>query len=178
MRCAGPILDRDLASVGTVCIQEHWASAMTAVLIEMKLAGESARAAGKKGIQKKTLADFLARYDALVEEALSINPAPVGRKRDALEKEAFNLAVAMRDRKDDIVRFATDLRVSFTNRAESDIRLVKLHSMISGPFRAMHGAERLATVRSYLSTARKHGLRPIAVFTALFADEAWIPRRT
>ena len=28
---------------------------------------------------------------------------------------------------------------------------------ISGPFRAMHGAERLAAVRSYLQTAAKHG---------------------
>ena len=55
---------------------------------------------------------------------------------------------------------------------------MKLHLKISGPFRAMHGAERLAAVRSYLSTAAKHGLRPIEVLTALFAGEAWIPRRT
>ncbi|MHB1852947.1 MAG: hypothetical protein ACYCU6_12365, partial [Acidimicrobiales bacterium] len=45
----------------------------------------------------------------LVREALSVNPAPANRARDALEKESFNLAVAFRDRKADIVRFATDL---------------------------------------------------------------------
>ena len=172
-------LVRDLASVGLVAVQEHWAAQMTALLIEMKLAGERARAAGNKAIDKLALADYLARYDTIVDEAFSLNLEPVGRERDSLEKESFNLAVALRDRKDDIVRFATDLRVPFTNnQAESDVRMVKLHAKISGPFRAMHGAERLAAVRSYLSTAAKHGLQPLEVLTALFDGEAWIPQRT
>jgi transposase/uncharacterized coiled-coil protein SlyX len=172
-------LIRDLASVAAIELQRPWASAMTALLIEMKLAAENARASGKHKIAKKTLAELLDRYDTLVEAALVVNPAPAGRQRDALEKESFNLAVAFRVRKDDIVRFAHDLRVPFTNnRAETDVRMVKLHLKISGPFRAMHGAERLAAVRSYLSTAAKHGLRPIEVLTALFAGEAWIPQRT
>lgn len=171
-------LVRDLASVARVATQEHWASAMTALLIEMKLAATSARAAGVKKIAKKDLTAFIDRYDALVCEALSVNPAPANRARDALERESFNLAVALRDRKADVVRFATDLRVPFTNnQAESDVRMVKLHAKISGPFRAMHGAERLAAVRSYLQTAAKHDLGPIEVLTALFAGEPWIPQR-
>ncbi len=59
------------------------------------------------------------------EEALSVNPAPANRGRDTQEKEPFNLAVAFRDRKANLVRFAADLRVPFTNtRAESDVRMV------------------------------------------------------
>lgn len=171
-------LVRDLASVARVAIQEHWATSMAALLIEMKLAADGARAAGKKKLAKKPLGAFFDRYDALVYEALSVNPAPANRARDALEKESFNLAVAFRDRKADIVRFATDLRVPFTNnQAESDVRMVKLHAKISGPFRAMHGAERLAAVRSYLQTAAKHGLLPVDVLSALFAGEPWIPQR-
>ncbi|MGH8989477.1 MAG: IS66 family transposase, partial [Acidimicrobiales bacterium] len=66
---------------------------------------------------------------------------PRWRARDHLEKESFNLAVAVRDRKGDIVRFASDLRVPFTNNcAETDVRMVKPHSKISDPFRAIHGA--------------------------------------
>lgn len=152
---------------------------MTAVLIEMKLAGDAARTVGEETIATDALVAFLDRYDLIVAQALSANPAPLKRKRDTLEKESFNLAVAFRDRKDDIVRFATDLRVPFTNnQAESDLRMVKLHSKISGPFRALHGAERLATVRSYLSTASKHGRKPIQVLAALYASEAWIPQLT
>ncbi len=52
-----------------------------------------------------------------------------------------------------------------------------MHAKISGPFRAMHGAERLAAVRSYLQTAAKHGLLPVDVLSALFAGEPWIPQR-
>ena len=174
----GAHLVRDLASVARVAIQEHWATSLTALLIEMKLAADAARAAGTKKLTKKSLGVFFDRYDALVEEALSVNPDPSNRARDALERESFNLAVAFRDRKADIVRFATDLRVPFTNnQAESDVRMVKLHAKISGPFRAMHGAERLAAVRSYLQTAAKHGLGPLDVLNALFAGEPWIPQR-
>lgn len=177
--CAAHLL-RDLASVAMVASQEPWAAAMTALLLEMKLCGEQVRSAGGNRIDEKTLAVFFARYDNVVEEAFSANPEPLrGRARDYLEKESFNLAVALRDRKDDIVRFASDLRVPFTNnRAETDVRMVKLHSKISGPFRAMHGAERFASVRSYIQTAMKHGLGPMAVLAQLFAGGAWIPQRT
>lgn len=172
-------LIRDLASVATTSTQRPWTSSMTALLLKMKLAADEARAAGKEHLDEAVVADFLTRYDTVVNMAFSLNPAPVGRPRDGAERDAFNLAVALRDRKDDIVRFVRDLRVPFTNnQAESDIRMVKIHSKVSGPFRALHGAERLATVRSYLSTAIKHHLAPFEVLTALFAGEAWIPQRT
>ena len=49
---------------------------------------------------------------------------------------------------------------------------------ISGSFRSERGAKRLATVRSYISTATKHGRRPLDVLTSLFAGQAWVPRQT
>jgi hypothetical protein len=42
----------------------------------------------------------------------------------------------------------------------------------------MEGAERLAAVRSYISTAIKHGLDPMAMLVRLFAGDAWIPQRS
>lgn len=81
--------------------------------------------------------------------------------------------------RDEILRFATDLRVPFSNNvAERDLRMVKLHAKISGPFRSMHGAQRLARVRSYIQTAIKHKVRPIEALTLLFMGGAWIPTRT
>lgn len=175
----GAHLLRDLASVAVVSSQASWAAAMTALLIEMKRCGEQVRSGGGHRIDDATLATFFARYDQVVEEAFSVNPEPKWRARNYLEKESFNLAVALRDRKDDILRFASDLRVPFTNnRAETDVRMVKLHSKVSGPFRAMHGAERFATVRSYIQTATKHGLQPMAVLAQLFSGGPWIPQRT
>ena len=76
-------------------------------------------------------------------------------------------------------RFATDLRVGFSNnQAERDLRMVKIHKKVSASFRAIEGAERLATVRSYLSTAIKHELDPLDVLVRLFRGDAWVPQRT
>jgi transposase len=172
----GAHLLRNLASVGVVWDQSEWASAMTDLLVEMKTAAEGARAAGKKRLGHKVLTSFLERYDTIVELGLAANPAPTGRKRDYVEKESYNLACALGDLKAEVTLFATDLVVPFTNnRAEADLRMVKLQSKISGSFRAAEGAERLAKVRSYLSTAGKHGVDAMDALTALFAGHPWMP---
>ena len=174
----GVHLLRNLASVGVSFDQTEWTSSMGDLLLEMKAAAESARAKGKKKISKKILAAYLARYDTIVAEALNANPAPVGRKRDSIETEGYNLALAFRTRRDAICRFATDLRVGFSNnQAERDLRMVKIHKKVSASFRAIEGAERLATVRSYIATALKHDLDPLAVLVHLFHGDAWIPQR-
>ncbi len=172
----GAHLIRNLTSVAVVWDQSEWAVAMIDLLMEMRTAAEGARAAGKKRLGHKVLASFLERYDTIVETGLAANPAPTGRKRDYLEKESYNLACALRDLKNEVTLFAKDLRVPFSNnQAESDLRMVKLQSKISGSFRPVEGAERLAKVRSYLSTAAKHGVGAMDVLTALFAGAPWMP---
>jgi transposase len=175
----GAHLLRNLASVGVSFDQTEWTSSMAALLLEMKATAATARERGTKKIPKKLLTDYLARYDTIVSEALIANPAPTGRKRDSIEVEGYNLALAFRDKRDSICRFATDLRVDFTNnQAERDLRMVKIHKKVSTSFRAMEGAERLATVRSYIATAIKHELDPLDVLVRLFRGDAWIPQRT
>jgi transposase len=53
--------------------------------------------------------------------------------------------------------------------------MAKLQQKISGSFRAAEGAERLAKVRSYISTAAKHSVDAMDVLTALFAGAPWMP---
>ncbi len=80
-----------------------------------------------------------------------------------------------RDR-DAALRFARDFRVPFTNnRAEQDIRMVKLQQKISGCFRTPEGAERFLAVRSYISTARKNGIEALAALGELSAGRPWLP---
>lgn len=176
----GAHLIRNLASVAIVDAQRPWASAMTALLLEMKHAGEKARAASLKRIEADTLAAYLVRYDQIVIDALAANPAPAtGRKRNSLETDSFNLAIAFGDHKDAITRFATDLRASFSNnQAERDLRMLKIHRKISSCFKSKEGASRLAAVRSYISTAMKHRLDPLDVLVRLFNGNAWVPART
>ena len=64
----------------------------------------------------------------------------------------------LRERKESVLRFASDLSVPFTNnQAEQDLRMMKLRMKISGGFRSEQGAQDFATLRSVLSTARKQG---------------------
>jgi transposase len=172
----GAHLVRNLASVGVGWDQTGWAEAMGDLLTEMKQAADDARQAGRRSLRNKVLASFLERYDTIVDQGLAANPEPVGRKRDYLEKESYNLVCALRDLKAEVTLFARDLGVPFSNnRAETDLRMVKLHQKISGSFRAREGADRLAKVRSYLSTAAKHGVDAMDVLTALFAGAPWMP---
>ena len=75
-----------------------------------------------------------------------------------------------------MLRFATDFRVPFDNNlCERDLRMVKLQQKISGCWRTREGAERSLAIRSYISTARKHGQRPAEVLTGLAARQPWLP---
>lgn len=53
--------------------------------------------------------------------------------------------------------------------------MVKLQQKISGCWRTTAGAQAFLTVRSYLSTARKHGENPLEVLRQLFAGRPWLP---
>lgn len=53
--------------------------------------------------------------------------------------------------------------------------MIKLQQKISGCWRTNAGAERFLKVRSYISTARKHGHRPLDVLTELSAGHPWLP---
>jgi transposase len=82
----------------------------------------------------------------------------------------------MKNRGDDYLRFARDLRVPFTNNpAEQAIRMCKLRIKISGCMRSMTGAEEFCAIRSYLATAARHGIGALEAITRAFQGEPWIP---
>ena len=54
--------------------------------------------------------------------------------------------------------------------------MVKLQAKISGEFRSLHGAQRFAKIRSYISTTTKHGLSVLANLAHLYTTNgAWLP---
>ena len=63
------------------------------------------------------------------------------------------------------------------NLAERDLRMEKIHSK-SACFQSEAGARNFATVRSYISTARKHRVNALDVLAMLFRGDAWIPPNT
>jgi len=157
---------------------QGWANDMTALLTEMNNAAHDARDTAA-ALSPPLLKSFLARYDAIVEQGLSANPAPTGRTRDYLEGKSYNLVAALKKLKPEATRFVTDLRVPMTNNlAERDVRMLKLHSKISSCFQSDDGARNFATIRSYISTARKHGVNALDALAMLFRGDAWMPPST
>jgi transposase len=107
---------------------------------------------------------YLRRYDRLVKKADRLNPHPPPDSGGALKKKLpplpppRRLVNRLRRRRDEVLRFMTDLAVPFTNNgAERDLRMVKVWQKVGGCFRTEEGARDFCRVRSYLSTARKQG---------------------
>ena len=86
------------------------------------------------------------------------------------------LARRLLGREDDYLRFTTDSRVPFDNNAaEREIRMAKLRIKVSGCMRSMAGAENFCAIRSYLSTAAKHGIGNLDALTRAATGTPWIP---
>ena len=96
-------------------------------------------------------------------------PGKTGKKHAALRKR-------LTAREADYLRFAADPAVPATNNAaEQEIRTFKVKQKVSGAMRTLHGANAFAAIRSYLSTARKHGVTPLQALTSLTSDNIWLP---
>ena len=77
------------------------------------------------------------------------------------------------DCKDDILRFATDWRVPYTNNAaEQAIRFANVKEKVSGCFRTKKGADQFARVLSFLSTAVNHGISSFDACISLYRGTA------
>jgi transposase len=171
--CNAHIL-RDLEDVAAYPDQTEWAEAMADLLREAKRRAESAAADGSDEVPIGVRRWLRGRYNAIVENGFAANPEPRARKRNAAERAAYNLAVALEYHADEILLFLADLRVPFdNNRAERDLRMAKLQQKISGCFRTETGARNFARVRSYIETGRKHGLNPVDLLIDLFMGNPW-----
>ena len=91
-------------------------------------------------------------------------------------KKHHALARRLLDRQDDYLRFTRDFRAPPDNNgSERDIRMVKLRQKISGSLRTLTGARQFCAIRSYLSTATKHGLSFFEALVMLTENRPWIP---
>jgi transposase len=108
-------------------------------------------------------------YERIVAKGLVFHESqpPLGpeNKRGRRKRRiGHNLLIRLRNFKDDVLRFLHGQSVPFTNnQAERDLRMVKLRQKISGGFRSQGGAEIFATLRGFLSCARKQGLNLLEV---------------
>ena len=116
------------------------------------------------------------RHVSYYRSAVTIGLEATAGRATPVEKKHHALARRLQHREGDYLRFATDFRIPPDNNgSERDIRMVKLRQKISGTLRSKAGADAFLAIRSYLSTATKHGRAVFDVLTELADGKAWIP---
>jgi transposase len=156
---------------------QAWALGMSCLLLDTNTLVDEAKADGLSALTEQTLTELHASYRAVIELGYSEHPGLAENAELKIKRsDAQNLLLRLDRQQAEALRFAHDFRVPFTNNlAEQDIRMVKLQQKISGCWRTDDGAQRYLRVRSYISTARKQGHRPLAALAELAAGQAWMP---
>ena len=135
---------------------------MYRVLLKANKAVKRAIEKGAIVLADRVLRRLMTLYDGIVSLGLAFHEQqpplikrPGARGRQA-RRPGHNLLIRLRNFKDDVLRFASNFAVPFTNnQAEQDSRMMKVKMKISGGFRSQAGAEAFAALRSVISTARK-----------------------
>ncbi len=148
---------------------QAWAGEMKELLLDSKAAVAQARAQGRSCLHPLEVADWKARYGALLAEGYQANPPDpppeTSRRGRRKQSAARNLLDRLSKHQEAVLLFLDNFAVPFDNSlAERDIRMVKVQQKISGCFRSPAGAQAFCRIRGYLSTLRKQG---VAVLAAL-----------
>ena len=159
--------------------EQTWAAQMERLLLDIK-AEVAATSALHTALPPDRLAHYEAQYDALIAQGFADNPSaakteprPIGRPKQSPPK---NLLDRLHKHKAGVLAFMYDFRIPFDNNlVERDVRMIKVQQKVSGCFRTLDGAHTFCAIRSYISTARKHGINAINAIYDAFLDQPFIP---
>lgn len=125
----------------------------------MKKVKDKALLEDKSELSAYYLHKFDIKYEAIILEAIKMNPLPVvnevkrGRKKKG---KILALVGRLTEYKASICMFIKNFAVPFdNNQAERDIRMIKVKTKVSGCFRSKEGADDFLKIMSYVGTAKK-----------------------
>lgn len=144
------------------------------MLNELYILKKSYVCCGRNQLDNCYLDYYDLKYDEIIRIARKENPPPVitGVKRGR-KKRGKVLAIIERLAclKDSMLLFVRNFEVPFTNNsAEQTIRNLKSKSKVAGNFRSDDGAKWYLTIRSYIDSARKHGVNAFEAVKLVFAE--------
>lgn len=149
-----------------------WATQTADALVAMQKLVAEAVVAGADTVD----ADALDKQIQLYRSAVQIGISATAARSDKVMRKHNALAHRLADRHDDYLRFTTDWRIPADNNgSERDIRMIKLRQKVSGCLRTLTGAQQFCAIRSYLSTAAKHGTQFLDVLVMLAEGQPWLP---
>jgi len=152
-----------------------WASQAAEALVALQQLVTEAIAAGAQTLDP----DALGTQIQLYRSAAQIGLTQTAARSDTMMNKHNALARRLIDRQDDYLRFTTDWRIPPDNNgSEPDIRIIKLRQKVSGCLRTLTGAQQFCAIRSYLSTAAKHGNHFLDALVILAEGHPWLPATT
>ena len=172
--CCAHVL-RELQGVTDASPQEEWCwatQAADALVAIQTLVADAAAAEHPTSADPVALAEQVHRYRSAAQLGLKATAA----RSTKLMRTHNALARRLLARQDDYLRFTTNPQIPPDNNgSERDIRMIKLRQKVSGSLRTLTGAKRFCTIRSYLSTAAKHGLGFYDALVQLTQGRPWMP---
>jgi transposase len=171
--CTAHIL-RDLADAAECYPQAGWPIQIADALRDLIHAANTARDNDYNAID----AGLLDTRIGWLRAGVAVGLSEVGRNPDPKGKQPPGrcLLEMLRDRSDDVLRFAHDLRVPPTsNQAERDLRPAKTQQKISGRLTSEAVTRARYRIRGYLSTAAKHGQDMVGALGQAIGGRPWMP---
>jgi len=166
---------RELAAVTDLAgpdVDWCWATQVADALVAMQKLVAEAITGGADTIDS----DALANQVQLYRSAAQIGLAETAPRSSTAMRKHHALARRLLNRQDDYLRFTTDWRIPADNNgSERDIRMIKLRQKVSGCLRTLTGAQQFCAIRSYLSTAAKHGHTFFDTLVRLAEGQPWMP---
>jgi len=166
---------RGVAKLGPGNLQS-WTGEVQAALREVHTAVQAAKAAGQAAIDPDLLTDLRDRYDQAVAFGQAHN-----RRRPWHDGNhpAYTLANWLATYADQVWLYATVFDVDWTNNAsERAIKDPKRRQAVSGYWHTQQTLGRYCKIRSYLVSARNHGVQAIDAIHAALAGNPWLPAIT
>jgi hypothetical protein len=149
-----------------------WATQAADALVAMQRLVTGAINASADAVE----ADALTEQVRLFRSAVQIGINQTAARTSETMKKYNALARRLRDRQGDYLRFTQDWRIPPDNNgSERDIRMIKLRQKVSGCLRTLTGARQFCAIRSYLSTAAKHGRHLFDTLVMLAEGRPWLP---
>ena len=168
----GAHLIRELAAAAETHPDQAWPAAALDALNDLLTATHTAREHDQEAVPAESLDPLLHRWHHAVRVGLSQHPRAPGRK----QTKTRNLLQRLKDRDHQVLLFARDLRVPFSNnQAERDLRPAKTQLKISGCHRSETQARHWLSIRAYISTARKNGIHVLTALRDALTGNPWTP---
>ena len=169
---------RELAAVADTAPADAdwcWATQAGDALVALQKLVAEAIATGTDTIDP----DALDKQVQLYRSAAQIGLTHTSARSTKLMKKHNALARRLLNRQDDYLRFTHDWRIPPDNNgSERDIRMIKVRQKVSGCLRTLTGARQFCAIRSYLSTAAKHGRTFLDTLVMLAEGQPWMPATT